>query len=49
MSACIQRPNIKPAAARRYVEENFSIENMVQGYVNVYRETLELTATEKIA
>jgi hypothetical protein len=39
----------RSGASRRYVEENFSIEKMIRGYVNVYRETLEPTATDKIA
>ena len=49
MTTCIQRLNITPAAVRRYVEENFSIEKMVRGYVTLYEETLERTATEKVA
>ena len=31
---------IQPATARRYVEENFSIEKMVGEYITLYKETL---------
>lgn len=32
--------NIPPTTVRRYVEENFSIENMVRKYVDLYQEVL---------
>jgi len=40
MTTCIQQLSIKPSIIRRYVEDNFSIGKMVQGYLGVYRDAL---------
>jgi glycosyltransferase involved in cell wall biosynthesis len=32
--------NMKPAAVRKYVEENFSINKMVASYISLYKETI---------
>jgi glycosyltransferase involved in cell wall biosynthesis len=38
-----------PATVRRYVEENFSIEKMVAGYVAVYHDALRETDVQRVA
>ena len=40
ITRCLRTLNIEPAAVRRYVEENFSIEKMVARYVSLYKETI---------
>jgi glycosyltransferase involved in cell wall biosynthesis len=49
MTACIQHLNIKPSTIRHYVEENFSIEKMVRGYMGVYREALQNRNGQQVA
>jgi glycosyltransferase involved in cell wall biosynthesis len=41
MTRCIRDLHIKPADVRRYVEDNFSVEVMVQKYINLYQEILQ--------
>ena len=40
MASRVTNLGIQPATARRYVEENFSIERMVGEYITLYKETL---------
>jgi glycosyltransferase involved in cell wall biosynthesis len=49
MTTCIQRLNIKSATVRRYVEDNFSIETMVRGYVGLYSEALQNLKGRQVA
>lgn len=45
--AAVQRvPELNRAACRRHVEERFSADRMVDGYLEVYREVLERTQRE---
>ncbi|HEX6823038.1 MAG TPA: glycosyltransferase family 4 protein, partial [Candidatus Sulfotelmatobacter sp.] len=41
LTRCVRDLNFQPAAVRRYVEENFSVEVMVGKYINLYREALQ--------
>lgn len=49
MTSCIQQLKIKPSTIRRYVEDNFSIEKMVRGYMGVYREALQNQNGQQVA
>jgi glycosyltransferase involved in cell wall biosynthesis len=49
MTNCIQQLKIKPSTIRRYVEDNFSIEEMVRGYMGVYREALQNRNGQQVA
>lgn len=41
--------NFEPAAVRRYVEENFSIEKMVATYITLYKDTLANRNQQQVA
>lgn len=41
--------NFQPAAVRRYVEENFSIEKMVATYITLYKDTLANRNQQQVA
>jgi glycosyltransferase involved in cell wall biosynthesis len=41
--------NFQPAAVRRYVEENFSIEKMVASYITLYKETIAGRNQQQVA
>ncbi len=41
--------NINPVVVRRYVEENFSIEKMVERYVALYRNAIRESSADRVA
>ena len=52
MVAALKNFRADPAATRRYVEENFSVETMVSRYVDLYGEvagSIEATETPAVA
>jgi len=49
LTRCVRDLRLPPAAVRRYVEENFSVEVMVRKYVSLYQETLQNWRTEQAA
>jgi len=49
MTRCVRDLNFQPAAVRRYVEENFSIEKMVKEYIVLYDEALTESNVPKVA
>ena len=49
MSNRVRNLNIDPATVRKYVEENFSIERMVEDYVALYRDALHVGGARDVA
>ena len=49
MAHRVQTLDINPAAARQYVEENFSIERMVRKYLALYEEALGEMSSRQVA
>lgn len=49
ITRCLRSLNIEPAAVRRYVEENFSIEKMVVTYVTLYAEAIANSGHRQVA
>jgi glycosyltransferase involved in cell wall biosynthesis len=49
LSKRLRNLDIKPAAVRRYVEENFSIDRMVASYIAFYREILSGRNMQQVA
>ena len=49
ITKCLSGLNFQPAAVRRYVEENFSIEKMVASYIALYKETIASRNQQQVA
>jgi len=49
MARRVRDLNLNPAAVRRYVEENFSLEKMVSKYIRLYEDALRDTKVKTIA
>ncbi len=49
LTRCVRDLNFQPAAVRRYVEENFSVEAMVRKYVSLYQQAVQERSRELVA
>jgi glycosyltransferase involved in cell wall biosynthesis len=49
MTRCVRDLTFQPAAVRRYVEENFSVEVMVRKYIDLYQEAVQERSRELVA
>ena len=49
MTRCVRDLNLQPAAVRRYVEENSSVEVMVRKYISLYEQALQERTRERVA
>jgi glycosyltransferase involved in cell wall biosynthesis len=49
MTRCVRDLNLQPAAVRRYVEENFSVEVMVRKYISLYQQAMQERSRELVA